>query len=141
MQKTRNILMSILWGMLAAAAVIIIVYETSLALPGTLADNKQAEFVSAVVMELVALGSIPLALWLFKWKYIASELITHKEKALLKWGALRMLMLSVPVIANLMLYYLFLNPTFAYLALIHAICLMFVWPTMDRCVAETSQPT
>ena len=67
--------------------------------------------------------------------------MNRKEHALLVWGMLRMLMLCVPVISNLTLYYLFLNPTFAYLALIHVISLMFVYPTMDRCVAETTPQT
>lgn len=127
-----------LWGMVFAAAVIIFVYETSLSQPGNLADNKRIEYICAVGMELVALGSIPLALRLFKFKYISSDLTKRREQALLQWGMLRMLMLCVPILSNTLLYYLFLNPTFAYLALIHAICLMFVYPTMDRCVAETT---
>ena len=127
-----------LWGMVFAAAVIIFVYETSLSQPGNLADNKRIEYICAVGMELIALGSIPLALRLFKFKYISSDLTKRREQALLQWGMLRMLMLCVPILSNTLLYYLFLNPTFAYLALIHAICLMFVYPTMDRCVAETT---
>ena len=138
MQKTKNILLFTLWGMVFAAAVIIFVYETSLSQPGNLADNKRIEYICAVGMELVALGSIPLALRLFKFKYISSDLTKRREQALLQWGMLRMLMLCVPILSNTLLYYLFLNPTFAYLALIHAICLMFVYPTMDRCVAETT---
>ena len=139
MFKTTNILLFTLWGMISAALIIILVYETSLSQPGTLADKKRIEFFSAVGMELIALGSIPLALRLFKFKKIAYDLVNRKEHALLQWGLLRMLMLCVPVISNLILYYLFLNPTFAYLALIHAISLMFVYPTMDRCIAETTQ--
>ena len=141
MHKTKNILLFTLWGMIFAAGAIILIYETSLSQSGTLADKKQIEFISAVVMELVALGSIPLALRLFKFKKIANDLVNRKEHALLVWGMLRMLMLCVPVISNLILYYLFLNPTFAYLALIHVISLMFVYPTMDRCVAETTPQT
>ena len=141
MLKTKNILLFTLWGMIAASVVIIVVYETSLSQSGTLADNKKIEFICAVGMELLALGCIPLALRLFKLKYISNDLVQRKEHALLQWGLLRMLMLSVPVVSNTLLYYLFLNPTFFYLALIHVICLMFVYPTMDRCVAETTSQT
>ena len=141
MLKTKNILLFTLWGMIFAAGVIILIYEASLSQSGTLADKKQIEFIAAVGMELIALGSIPLALRLFKFKKIANDLVNRKEHALLVWGMLRMLMLCVPVISNLTLYYLFLNPTFAYLALIHVISLMFVYPTMDRCIAETTPQT
>ena len=141
MLKTKNILLFTLWGMISAAGVIILIYETSLSQSGTLADKKQIEFIAAVGMELIALGSIPLALRLFKFRKIANDLVNRKERALLQWGLLRMLMLCVPVISNLTLYYLFLNPTFAYLALIHVISLMFVYPTMDRCIAETTPQT
>ena len=141
MLKTKNILLFTLWGMIFAAGVIILIYEASFSQSGTLADKKQIEFIAAVGMELIALGSIPLALRLFKFKKIANDLVNRKEHALLVWGMLRMLMLCVPVISNLTLYYLFLNPTFAYLALIHVISLMFVYPTMDRCIAETTPQT
>jgi len=138
MQKTKTILLATLWAMLSAALVIIVVFEPSLMAPGGPATNVRAEYVSSVVMELIALGCIPLALRLFKWRKISDDLIAHKEHALLKWGMLRMLMLCVPMISNLTLYYLFMNSTFVYLALIHAVCLMFVYPTIDRCVAETT---
>jgi hypothetical protein len=141
MQKTKNILLCTLWGTIFAAVLLVVFYEFSLWESGTLAESKKTEFICAVGMELVALSSIPLALRLFKFKKIANDLTTRKEKALLMWGMLRMLVLCGPVLCNLVLYYLFLNPTFMYLALIHAICLMFVYPTIDRCVAETTPQT
>ena len=38
---------------------------------------------------------------------------------------------------NTVLYYLFMNTTFGYMAIILAICLPFVYPSEARCEAET----
>ena len=45
-------------------------------------------------------------------------------------------MLTVPMVVNTLLYYLFMNVAFGYLAIILALCIFFVFPSMSRCEAE-----
>lgn len=136
MKHTRTILLATLWGALLLALLIIVTYETSLVEQGALAGNVMAEYATAVTLELSALVLIPLAFWLFKWKKVAKDLGDMKEKAMLKWGMVRLLMLCIPMIACITAYYIFLTPTFYYLALIMAICLFFVYPSAERCARE-----
>ncbi|MBR6981567.1 MAG: hypothetical protein IKH88_17315 [Prevotella sp.] len=136
MKKTRKILLTTLWGALLVALLVILVYETSIIDQGALAGNAKAEFVTAVILELSALMLIPLVFWLFKWKKVREDMERRKEGALLTWGLLRLLMLCIPMMASILAYYLFVNPTFYYLALILAICLFFVYPSADRCARE-----
>ena len=136
MKKTRKILLTTLWGALLVALLVILVYETSIIDQGALAGNAKAEFVTAVILELSALMLIPLVFWLFKWKKVREDMERRKEGALLTWGLLRLLMLCIPMMAIILAYYLFVNPTFYYLALILAICLFFVYPSADRCARE-----
>ena len=63
-----------------------------------------------------------------------------REKALLRWGSLRMLMLCVPMVINTLCYYLFMNVAFAYMAIILFICLFLVYPSLDRCYSEIPEP-
>ena len=137
MLKTKAILKAILWGALSFSFLLILVYELGWLEEGALVGKARSEYVCSVVMELEALIGIPLALRLFKWKRIERDLQQGKEKALLKWGMLRMLMLCLPMVVDTALYYFFMSPAFGYLAIIHAICLMFVYPSTDRCFAET----
>ena len=101
------------------------------------ATDKQSEFLLTFLMELATLGCAFLALRLFKFEKIHQELTTGKAAALRSWGMIRLLMLLVPLWADTLLYYLYMNTTFGYLGIILALCLPFVYPSMNRCETET----
>lgn len=99
--------------------------------------SKQTRFALSSVFILLTLAVIPLSLRLFKFRFVAHDLILYKEKSLLKWGLLRMAMLGVLLLVNLLLYYLLEEePTFGWLALILLLVLPFIVPTQNRCEAE-----
>lgn len=123
----------------AIALAIVALYEFGVLESGVLADSKQTEFVALTVMELTSLAAAFIGLRLFKFRMIHNELVTNSEPAMLKWGLLRLLILEVPMIVNTYLYYIYMNTTFGYLAIILLLCLPFVMPTESRCLAETSE--
>lgn len=99
--------------------------------------SKQTRFALSSVFILLTLAVIPLSLRLFKFRFVAHDLILYKEKSLLKWGLLRMAMLGLLLLVNLLLYYLLEEePTFGWLALILLLVLPFIVPTQNRCEAE-----
>jgi hypothetical protein len=87
-------------------------------------------------MELLTLGCVFLGLRLFKFKTVHADLVSSEHAALSAWGALRLVMLLAPMVANTYLYYLFMNTTFGYMAIIGLLCIPFVFPTLSRCEAE-----
>lgn len=104
--------------------------------------SEAVRFTLSSVFILLTLALIPLSLRLFRFGFIARDLIKYKEQALLKWGLTRMLMLDVLLLANLVLYYLLgEEPTFGWLALILLLVQPFIVPTMTRCKAETTPET
>ena len=125
--------------LVAIALVIVVLYELDVLESGALADSKQTEFVALTVMELTSLAAAFIGLRLFKFHKIHDELVCLKEHAMLKWGLLRLLILEVPLVINTYLYYMYMNPTFGYLAIILLLCLPFVMPTESRCLSETSE--
>ena len=132
--------LTLVYILLAAIALAIVaLYELDVLESGALADSKQTEFVALTVMELTTLAMAFLGLRLFKFPMIHTQLVTEKEPAMLKWGLLRLFVLEVPMIVNTYLYYMYMNPTFGYLAIILLLCLPFVMPTESRCLAETSE--
>ena len=44
----------------------------------------------------------------------------------------------VGMVVSTILYYLFLNVSFGYLAIILLISMVFVYPSLERCVSETT---
>ena len=141
MEKTQKILMCLFVGLLTLALLMVVLYETGIFEAGTLAEDKRTEFVATTMMEITTLAGAFLALRLFKFSAIHRELVSKQAPALQKWGMLRLAILEVPMLSNTYLYYMYLAPTFGYLAIILLLCLPFVWPSMDRCIAETTEET
>ena len=137
MKETKNLLMGVFLAGIVLALTIVCLYETEVRVPGLLATDKQSEFLLTFLMELATLGSAFLALRLFKFEKIHRELTTGKAAALRNWGVIRLLILLLPLWADTLLYYLYMNTTFGYLGIILALCLPFVYPSMSRCEAET----
>jgi len=139
MKKTQTLLMAIFVISLALCLLMVILFESNILATGGLTSDKQTEFLLTTLMELTTLGSVFLALRLFKFEKIHRDLCTRKEAALQKWGILRLLLLIGPMMINTLLYYLFMNPTFGYMAIIELLCLPFVFPSMNRCISETTE--
>lgn len=129
--------------LIIVAAAIITLFESGLLTTGTLYDgtpeSNHTAFVVSCIMEAMTIIAIPLALKLFSLKSIKQQLQEKKEAALLKFGIIRMLMLLVPLVVNITLYYVFAESVaFGYMAIILAIALTFITPTKERCQAETN---
>lgn len=139
MEKVSKQLMLAYMLLVAVALVIVLLYESDVLETGVLADSKQTEFVAMTGMEITSLAAAFLGLRLFKFPKIHEALVTNKEPALLKWGMLRLLILEVPMVSNTYLYYIYMNTTFGYLAIILLLCLPFVFPSVNRCIAETTE--
>ena len=139
MKEVSKQLMFLFVLMIAIALTIVLLNECGVVESGTLADSKQTEFVAMTVMELTSLAAAFLGLRLFKFKKIHQDLVDRKEPAMRQWGILRLLILEVPMIVNTYLYYMYMNATFGYLAIILLLCLPFVFPSLNRCLSETSE--
>ncbi len=117
-------------------------YETEILLPGmwAFAGDSQISVVLQFSMQLVTLAVIPLALFLFKIRYVAASLRadeSHVCRQLLFWGTIRMLLLCIPMTLNMYFYYAFGDIVgFYYLSIILALSLVFVFPSKGRCERE-----
>lgn len=139
MDKTRKTLLIEFWVPIVVCLAIIIPYESDWLMAGPLGDDKMLEYHVAIVMELVTICLIPFSLRLFKFRKVKQALQGSEPlKALKKWGSVRMLMLTLPMIVNCFLYYQFMNVAFGYMAIIDLLCMMFVYPSKTRCQQESA---
>ena len=136
MNRISKYLTLIYMLLVAVTLVVIVLYETDVLESGIMAEDKQSEFILTFVMELVSLGAAFLGLRLFKIKTVHDDLVTRQEPAMMKWGTIRLLILEVPMLADTLLYYIYMNTTFGYLAIILLLCLPFVFPSLGRCLGE-----
>ena len=118
------------------ALAIVVLFETDTMAAGLYAGETQSEFFWTFFMELLTLGCVFLGLRLFKFKKVHNALVAQKHYALGIWGTVRLMLLLAPMVANTYLYYLYMNTTFGYMAIIGLLCTPFVFPTMSRCEAE-----
>ena len=140
MKETRNYL-SVLFTLICVIALGLYIggefMDMDIAVFSNMSDEKR--FVLQTVSILLSLAVVPLSLKLFSMKKVREDLLGRKAPALKKWGTLRLLMLGMILIGNTLLYYMLgYEPAFGYLAIITALVLPFVVPTMKRCEAETS---
>lgn len=126
-----------MFSMIGITVVLVVLFETDVLPSGLMATEKQTEFLLTTLMELLTLASVYMALRLFKFDKVHQELVTLKADGLRRWGLIRLVILLLPMPLNTVLYYLFMNTTFGYMAIILAICLPFVYPSEARCEAET----
>ena len=132
MNKTISLLRTVLIANVGVAVVIAALYELDMLPSGMLAGRPQDEFLSTISMELITIVFIPVALRLFKTKDVEKRLEEGDIKAFRKWGLVRILMITVPLVLNTLLYYSFMNTTFGYMALILLICLPFIYPASRK---------
>ena len=132
MNKTISLLRTVLIANVGVAVVIAALYELDILSSGILAGRPQDEFLSTISMELITIVFIPVALRLFKTKDVEKRLEEGNIKAFRKWGLVRILMITVPLVLNTLLYYSFMNTTFGYMALILLICLPFIYPASRK---------
>lgn len=139
MKQVSKQLLTFYIAQIVIALVFIVLFETDTLPVGVKADDKQSEFVLTALMEIISLGAAFLGLRLFKFKPIHNDLVNRKATAMWKWGMTRLIILEAPMVINTLLYYIYMNTTFGYLGIILLLCLPFVYPSLSRCEAETTE--
>lgn len=139
MNKVSKQLMAFYIAQIALALVVVVLFELDVLPVGVMADDKQSDFIFTALMEIVSLGATFLGLRLFKFKAIHDDLVKRQEKAMWKWGMARLIILEAPMVIDTLLYYIYMNTTYGYLAIIMLLTLPFVFPSENRCIAETSE--
>lgn len=139
MKQTRNLLMTLFWGLVAIPALLYVSCEFLGADIAYLSGATPAvRYAASAVAILLTLVLLPLSLRFFRLPRIHADLLSRKAAALRKWGRLRLLTIGGLLIVNTLLYYLLgFEPAFGYLAVVVLLTLPFVCPTMSRCLAET----
>jgi len=136
-KDVSNVLRVQMYSSLAAAVLIIVLFETETVLPGVIEKGSETEFLLQIFMEIVTICIVPVALRLFKFGFVKRAIAVSPVSGLQRWGVVRMAMLCDTMIVNTLLYYITpLNVAFGYMAIICLICLVFVNPTLKRCNAE-----
>ena len=139
MKKVSKQLMAFYIAQIALALVVVVLFELDVLPVGVMADDKQSDFIFTALMEIVSLGAAFLGLRLFKFKAIHDDLVKRQEKAMWKWSMARLIILEAPMVIDTLLYYIYMNTTYGYLAIIMLLTLPFVFPSENRCIAETSE--
>lgn len=96
-----------------------------------ISSDGNSEYMALTVMELLTVCLLPLALKITGFKRI-KESARKSDRTYTAIAAARLAMIGVPIIINIVSYYVFMNVAFAYLAIIGTVCLAFVYPSRGR---------
>lgn len=135
--SSQKKLVVLFWSSVLLALLLVLGFETDTLMPGAQAGASNYEYIATVVMELLTIVLIPLALRLFKFRRVKNDFSANAEEALFRWGTVRMGMLADPMIINTLLYYIFMNVAFGYMAIIGLLSMVFIYPSKSRCEQES----
>lgn len=130
-KSARRWLIAEFYAFVAAAAATAIAGENDMISLGTAAETDSSQFAALTTMELLTVCLLPLALKMMSIKRIKAA-AARKPKNYLLLAAARLAMIGLPMVANALLYYQYMAVAFAYLAIIGALCLSFVYPGKGR---------
>lgn len=143
MQHTRVILLAEFYFFVIICLITVFLFETDIFFQAKAVwvEHRQLEFLLVSMMEIMTICFIPLCLKMVKFKKVKRFLTVDAGRSasrLLLVGTFRMMMLCLPMLVNTLLYYLFMQTTFGYMAIILLLCLCFVYPSSSRCESETT---
>lgn len=139
MKPIQHILMIQFAAAIGVSLLLVILFETGILPIGSLSQWLNAEFLCRCFMEVATLGGIWLALRLFKMAKVHTDLLRRKEQALRCWGTVRLAILGGLMVVNTLLYYIYMQTTYGYMAIILLLCMPFVYPSMGRCLADVEE--
>lgn len=136
--KQRHTLLCHTWLAIAISLCTVILHETGTLAPGNgLGGNPNQQFIVLSASELFTICLIPLAMRLFKFTSIAKATSSAEGKT--KWSHIRLAMITIPMVANTLLYYIYMHVAFGYMAIIALFCLFFIYPGKARCINENTE--
>ncbi len=121
------------WLAIIISILVAVLFETDTLLPGAFADEVNVQFAVVTLTELLTVCVIPLAVRLFRFKKVRTAI---KEGGYRRWAMMRLLMLATLLNANTILYYIYMNVAFGYMAIIMLISMVFVYPSESRMKRE-----
>lgn len=138
-KKTLDVLkkaFAAFWGL---AIVIVVVHEIYDGETGLVADNVKIVYWMETVSILLTVINVPLALKLFALvlrKKIDQVPLVEALRLYKRWSLIRLLLLSIPVLAGLTTYYMCMSTTGLLCAAIGLTASLFCVPTEQRLKAD-----
>lgn len=102
-------------------------------------DGGATEFAVVTAAEIATIVLLPSALFLFRIGRVARVLRERRWTALRSLGILRIAMVGLPLVVNTVLYYGYMSVSFAYLAVMSLLLMVFIFPGEGRCEEEVGE--
>ncbi len=137
-EKTLKVQRVIFWYMLLMNVLYFLITDFFLLDDGAIfTDNLQLEFIVQGVMILVTLGVIYGALRLFKFEWVKRRMEEDTIARYQDMSIVRMALCCGTAMMNVSFYWIFLNTSFMWLAVILLLTTPFIYPGKDRFYNES----
>lgn len=145
-QPIKRILHQQIGGFIAVWALPVLLaflYETDVLPKGLYAGDSRTDYILQNIGILLTIGMIPFALRIFSLHLVkrVKELpLLQALKSYRLWSDIRLCLLFVPAFLNIQFYYLTLNTTGLFCALMALIATLFCVPSRNRILNELDLP-
>ena len=140
MVRVLQVEYAVLWIL---ALGVVLCNELGLFVEGHFAGDGLMEYILQTVGILLVIGLIPFSLRLFSLslvKRIQQLPLEEAMKSYRRWSEIRLALLAVPVLINLSFYYLTLNTTGLFCAVMALLASLFCVPSRKRLMTELQLP-
>lgn len=140
MRNTYNILRVCFWLPIVFAVAMAFVGEAGIADMTAGGDDADVrEYRTLTVMELVTVVLLVAGAALMKTGFVRRDVKRRGYAALARWSLLRIAVIGVPLMINIVYYYIYVNVSFAYLTIIGAIFMAFAKPVEPKDEEQASE--
>lgn len=130
----RNLKMWFLTSVLLTLLLSLVLFACGLSQTMTPTHRPVLLFGANLFSVTYTLCAVPLALRLFRFQWVGRQLSSYYHR----WALVRILLLAVALLVNGVGFALSEQTSFFYLALITLVAMVFVYPSRQRCEAESN---
>ncbi|MBO1364386.1 hypothetical protein JHU38_11530 [Prevotella sp. A2931] len=144
MKKTLKLLNWAFYLPIALCFFMVVLFESDILPTGIMKsdETETLEFCLEFLMIILTIAGIPMVLKMFKFPFVSRRITEDQSPEYVvycHYSLIRILLLALLMVGNTLLYYLFMNVRFGYLAIILLISAIFIMPTKERVKAESGR--
>lgn len=129
MKNTYNLLHICFWLPIVATVIIAFLGEAEIMdITATSDDAGVREYWTTTTMELITVVLLVIGAAIFKIGAVKRHIARRGYEAHALWTLIRIVLIGIPLVVNIVFYYIYVNVSFGYMAIICAIFMAFAKP-------------
>lgn len=136
LKRVARVLKAYFMLIMLTGVLCIVFNESGILQPSDCLSVGTIQYTVLMLMELITICFIPVALKMLSLKLVKRKILKGGICIYRSFALFRISMIGLPMLANVFFYYQYMSVAFAYMAIIGALCFVFIYPSEGRCLNE-----